>query len=139
MAGSDLPGPREPAWDYLTAHPIFWSYHVPNNLTGIDPREVDEAIWARIETEGWLSDSDGLAQLDVNLGHAEGRLEVRLEHGPVLWPLDVPVQHRAGLRIGGTPSHDPSLDVTEPTWEEGIVALAAKVRRRYGDDRARVP
>ena len=43
------------------------------------------------------------------------------------------------LRVGGTPSHDPSLDVAEPTWEEAIVALAAKVRQRYGDDRAQVP
>jgi hypothetical protein len=62
-----------------------------------------------------------------------------MEHGPVLWPLDVPAQHRTGLRVGGTPSHDPSLDVAEPTWEEAIVALAAKVRQRYGDNRARVP
>jgi hypothetical protein len=29
--------------------------------------------------------------------------------------------------------------VARPTWEEAIVALAAKVRERYGDDRARVP
>jgi hypothetical protein len=62
-----------------------------------------------------------------------------MEHGPVLWPLDVPAQHRTGLRVGGAPSHDPSLDVAEPAWEEAIVALAAKVRQRYGDDRARVP
>jgi hypothetical protein len=62
-----------------------------------------------------------------------------MEHGPVLWPLDVPAQHRTGLRVGGTPSHDPNLDVARPTWEEAIVALAAKVRERYGDDRARVP
>jgi hypothetical protein len=61
-----------------------------------------------------------------------------MEHGPVLWPLDVPAQHRTGLRVGGNPSHDPSLDVAEPTSEEAIVALAAKVRQRYGDDRARV-
>jgi hypothetical protein len=61
-----------------------------------------------------------------------------MEHGPVLWPLDVPAQHREGLRVGGIPSHDPSLDVARPTWEEAIVALAANVRERYGDDRARV-
>jgi hypothetical protein len=29
--------------------------------------------------------------------------------------------------------------VAGPTWEEAIVALAANVRERYGDDRARVP
>jgi hypothetical protein len=127
------------AWHYLTAHPVFWTYLAPSDLADIDPREVDEATWARIETEGWLSDSDGLAYLDVSLGRSGGRLEVRAEHGPVLWPLDVPAQHRAGLRVGGTPSHDPSLDVAEPTWEEAIVALAAKVRQRYGDDRAQVP
>jgi hypothetical protein len=112
---------------------------VPSDLADIDPREVDEATWARIEAEGWLSDSDGLAYLDVSLGRSGDRLEVRTEHGPVLWPLDVPAQHRAGLRVGGTPSHDPSLDVAQPTWEEAIVALAAKVRQRYGDDRAQVP
>jgi hypothetical protein len=127
------------AWHYLTAHPVFWTYLVPSDLADIDPREVDEATWARIEAEGWLSDSDGLACLDVSPGHSGGRLEVRAEHGPVLWPMDVPAQHRAGLQVGGTPSHDPSLDVAEPTWEEAIVALAAKVRQRYGDDRARVP
>jgi|HubBroStandDraft_2_1064218.scaffolds.fasta_scaffold87305_3 hypothetical protein len=127
------------AWHYLTAHPVFWSYHVPGDLADVDPREVDEATWARIEAEGWLSDGDGLAQLDVNLGRSGGRLEVRLEHGPVLWPLDVPVEHRKGLQVGGTPSHDPSLDVAGPTWEKAIVALAARVRERYGDDRARVP
>ncbi len=120
------------AWRYLTAHPVFWTYVVP-------PHEVDEAIWARIEAEGWLSDSEGLACLDVSLDRLGDRLEVRLEHGPALWPLDVPAQHRAGLRVGGTPSHDLNRDVAKPTWEEAIVALAAKVRQRYGDDRARVP
>jgi hypothetical protein len=84
------------AWRYLTAHPVFWTYHVPNDLADIDPREVDEATWARIEAGGWLSDSHGLAYLDVSLGRSGGRLEVRMEHGPVLWPLDVPAQHRAG-------------------------------------------
>ncbi len=56
----------------------------------------------------------------------------------MLRPLDVPAQRRTGLQVGGTPSHDPNLDVAEPTWEEAIVTLAAKVRQRYGDDRARV-
>jgi hypothetical protein len=127
------------AWRYLTAHPVFWTYLLPGELADVDPREVDEATWARVEAEGWLSDSNGLAHLDVNLGRSEGRLEVRMEHGPVLWPLDVPPQHRTGLRVGGTPAHDPSLNVAGPTWEEAIVAMAAKVRQRYGDDRARVP
>jgi hypothetical protein len=92
-----------------------------------------EATWARVEAEGWLSGSDGLAQLDVNLGRSGGRLEVRLEHGPVLWPLDVPAEHRTGLRVGGTPSYDPSLDVAGPTWEKAIVALAALVS--YANER----
>jgi len=127
------------AWRYLTAHPVFWTYLVPSDLADADPREVDEATWARVEAEGWLCDSDGLAHLDVSPGRSGGRLEVRMEHGPVLWPLDVPAQHRTGLRVGGTPSHDPSLDVARPTWEKAIGALAAKVRERYGDDRARVP
>jgi hypothetical protein len=33
----------------------------------------------------------------------------------------------------------PTLDVAEPTWEQAIVALAAKVRQTYGDHRAGVP
>ena len=70
------------AWSYLTAHPIFWSFLVPTDLADADPREIDEAAWARIEAEGWLSDSDGLAHLDVNLGRSGGSLEVRMEHGP---------------------------------------------------------
>jgi hypothetical protein len=37
------------------------------------------------------------------------------------------------------PSHDPSLDVAGPSWEKAIAVLAAKLRERYGDDRARVP
>jgi hypothetical protein len=89
-------------WRYLTAHPVFWTYVVPTDLADLDPHEVDEAIWARIEAEGWLSDSEGLACLDVSLDRLGDRLEVRLEHGPALWPLDVPAQHRAGLRVGGT-------------------------------------
>jgi hypothetical protein len=40
------------AWRYLIAHPLFWSYLVPADLAEVDPREVDEAIWARIEAEG---------------------------------------------------------------------------------------
>lgn len=52
---------------------------------------------------------------------------------------DVPAEHRTGMRAEGTPSHDPGLDVAEPTWERAIVALAGKVHRGYGDDRARVP
>jgi len=31
----------------------------------------------------------------------------------------------------------PGLDLAEPTWEEAIVAPAAKVSQRYGDNRAR--
>ncbi|HEX9355878.1 MAG TPA: hypothetical protein VF933_18905 [Streptosporangiaceae bacterium] len=70
------------AWRYLTAHPVFWTYVVPTDLADLDPHEVDEAIWARIEAEGWLSDSEGLACLDVSLDRLGDRLEVRLEHGP---------------------------------------------------------
>ena len=69
------------AWSYLTAHPIFWSYVVPNDLADADPREVDEAAWSRIEAEGRLSDSDGLAHLDVNLDRSGDRAEVRMSTG----------------------------------------------------------
>jgi hypothetical protein len=49
------------------------------------------------------------------------------------------VAETPGFRIGGTPSHDPDLDVAEPTWEQAIVTLAARTRQRYGEDRAQVP
>src|SRR5260370_34005434 len=54
------------AWRYLTAHPVFWTYLVPSDLAEIDPGEGDEATWAQIEAEGWLSDNDGLSYLDVS-------------------------------------------------------------------------
>ncbi len=53
--------------------------------------------------------------------------------------MPVGLTYLAVASAGGTASHDPGLDVAEPTWEEAIVVLAAKVRQRYGDDRARVP
>jgi hypothetical protein len=40
------------------------------------------------------------------------------------WPRAFPAPGRA------------AVSEAEPTWEEAIVALAAKVRQRYGDDRA---
>jgi hypothetical protein len=125
------------AWRYLTAHPIFWSYRVPDGLAGIELSAVDEDVWARIETEGWLCYDQGLADLETSVIGLPDGPQVRLEHGPMLWPLDVPAEHRMGMRIGGTPSHDPRLDVSAPSWEQAIVALAAKVRQHYGDDRAK--
>jgi hypothetical protein len=53
------------------------------------------------------------------------------------WPQDVPTEHRAGLQLGGTPSHDPDLGVADPTWKAALLALAAKIFARYGDDRVR--
>jgi hypothetical protein len=70
------------AWHYLTAHPVFWTYLVPSDLADIDPREVDEATWARIEAEGWLSDSDGLAYLDVSLGRSGAGSRLGRSMGP---------------------------------------------------------
>jgi hypothetical protein len=121
---------------YLAAHPAFWTYHVRGGLADADPDEIDEAAWASVESRGWLSSEEGLAGLDVSVGGGYGAVEVRLEHGPVLWPLDVPAGHRMGLRVGGTPCHDPRLGVVAPAWEQAIVALAARVRCFYGDDRA---
>lgn len=123
------------AFRYLVTHPIFWSWLLPGHLADTDASSIDEAAWVRIEAESWLSDSDGLTSMDIDV---DGSGVVTLEHGPALWPLDVPAEHRLGMRAEGTPSHDPGLDVVEPTWERAIVALAAKVRRAYGDDRARV-
>jgi hypothetical protein len=132
------PDDVQAAWRYLLEHPIFWSWALPAHVADADASEIDEAAWARIEADSWLDDSDGLAEMHVAVSSSDDGTMVSLEHGPVLWALDVPPGHRAGLRVGGTPSHDPRLDVAEPTWERAIVALAAKVRRAYGDDRSRV-
>ena len=135
------PGDLESAWSYLQAHPIFWSWITPEQLSGMDPAGVDEERWARIQAESWLTCDFGLGNLTIDvIRDADGQeAAVRLEHGPTLWPLDVAAEHRAGFRLGGTPSHDPRLDVIEPTWKGAVVALAAKVRLIYGDDRAHVP
>ena len=134
------------AWRYLQAHPIFWSWALPGDLADIDPVAIDETQWACIEAESWLDHSFGLAHLSVELIRSPGpatsgstghQTEVLLEHGPVLWPLDIPAGHRTGFRVGGTPSHDPRLDIAEPTWEAAIVALAASGSIDV-DDRARV-
>jgi len=81
----DLPHVAKPAdvlaaWRCLTAHPAFWTYLVPNDLAEIDPREVDEATWARIEAGGWLSDGDGLANLDVSLDSSGDRRLLNYEN-----------------------------------------------------------
>jgi hypothetical protein len=119
------------AFRYLVTHPISWSWLLPAHLADTDASSIGEATWARTEAESWLSDSDGLTSMDADVDGSGEAMVVTLEHGPVLWPLDVPAEHRTGMRAEGTPSHDPGLDVAEPTWESAIVALAGKVRRGY--------
>jgi hypothetical protein len=141
------PDDMDAAWEYLQSHPIFWSWVLPLDLADVDPMELDEAQWARVEAESLLNRSSGMYQLIIDTSRwrepdatspTSRDTAIRLEHGPMLWPLDVHAEHRAGFWPGGTPSHDPDLDVAERTWEAAILALAVKVRTKYGDDRARV-
>lgn len=132
-------GSVEVAWRYLIRHPIFHRWELPRDLADLDAEEVDEATWARIEAEGHLLDWRGLDHADTTVWLDNDGLHVSIEHGPTLWPLDVPAAHRYGMSVRGVPSHDYRIDATAASWEEAIIALAANVRREYGDDRSRVP
>jgi hypothetical protein len=128
-------------WRYLADHPIFWSWMIPTgSLADLAASDVDEATWARIESEAQLLPGQGMDSAETYVSRGDdGTPLVTIEHGPMLWPLDVAAEHRFGLHIGGQPSLDIQLTSTAPTWEEAVVALAASVRERYGDDRARIP
>jgi hypothetical protein len=68
----------------------------------------------------------------------DGHTRVGLEHGPHLWPCDVNPDQHFCTPVDGMSSHDPKLDVSAPTYEEAIVALAGKVRHHYGHDRFKI-
>jgi hypothetical protein len=122
------------AFNYLTEHPLF---HRPahggasgRTMAELTPDEL-------VGTPEFVDDGDGLRDMWMHVSRDEnGAPVVYLEHGPHLWPQNIAADQYATIPAGGTPSHDVTLDVEASTYEQAIVALAAKVRERYGHNRS---
>lgn len=122
------------AWDYLTNHPIFWRYgHVELG------EALDEAEIRAFETHRNLIADDGLRDMWMKLHRdADGAAVVVLEHGPHMWASEIDPKTWGVRPLAGMGTHDPDLDSAAPTFELAIVALAARVRAKYGDSRPAV-
>lgn len=127
------------SWRYLIHHPIFYRWEIPPEHLGLAAEEVTEATWARIESSAHLVDWCGLDYADTHVWRDDDCIQVAIEHGPILWPLDTSSGHRHGMSISGTPSHDIDLDAIATSWEDAVIALAANVCRKYGHDRSHIP
>jgi hypothetical protein len=124
------------SWKYLTSHPIFHR-PIPVDAHGRTAADLTEdELTAPPE---FIDNCDGLRDMWSFVDRDSlGEVVVELEHGPHLWPADVPATERWNTPASGTSSHDPRLDVSAATYEAAIVALAAKVRSHYGHDRSNV-
>src|SRR5260370_1139172 len=166
MAGPDLPGPREPC---TAAHLQRWPMGAERTelLDGqlywpgdFDERDamVARRAWpgSRIRVEPGVGliagpvpeaepESREWADEDGTRWHEMNGMTLYQRSGERNWTMRPPT--REGRRHN---TEEVAADraegwartgaaVAETTWEEAIVALAAKVRQRYGDDRARVP
>ena len=113
IAYESAPGDVAAAWAYISGHPAFWTFHSgalpPDHVTLL---ETSEGIQGTIVWALWRDEA--------------GDVRVRLETGPRSL---VPDEH------GHIHSHDYRLDVIAGTCEEAILALAATIRRVYGNDR----
>ena len=134
-AYDDTPADFVVAWTYLTNHPVFHRprYGCPAGATGADlPSDILGAVPDHVD------DGDGLRDVWMHVSRGDGQVAVRLEHGPHLWPHDVPAAERRNFPADGMSSHDIALDVCAETYEDAIVRLAANVRSKYGHDRSTV-
>jgi hypothetical protein len=135
---TDRPDDPAVAWTYLRHHPIFWRPAPPRHLD-VDIAELSATDLARATDARWLVDTDGLRNLDLRLGRGDdGTLQVSLEHGPHLWVDDITPGDWTYFAASGQATCDPRLNVQAATYEDAVVALAARVRAVYGDDRSRV-
>jgi hypothetical protein len=124
------------AWQYLCAHPIF---HRPIWLPG-SGRTVAELSESELAgPPRFVEDTDGLQDLWLYVERdTDGAAVIHLEHGPHLWPHDIPTSEHWCTPADGLASHDLRLNVSGPSYEMAIVALAGRVRTVYGHDRSRV-
>jgi hypothetical protein len=123
------------AWTYLMNHPMFHrpGYGVRSGAT------MDELSSEQLAAPpDHIDDSNGLQDLWMHVSRDDGRVAVYLEHGPHLWPHDVPSTEHRNFPADGMSSHDIDLDVCAATYEDAIVRLAANVRGKYGHDRSNI-
>jgi hypothetical protein len=122
------------AWHYLRRHPIF---HRPlaNGPGLVDLRELTPGDIAALSGPDRLERNDGVYNMRVWVEPGDDSVLVHLEHGPHLWPVDINPADWPQVLAGGQPVFDPGLDVSAPTYEQAVTALAGKVRARYGDTR----
>jgi hypothetical protein len=134
-AYDDNPTDFVTAWTYLMNHPVF---HRPwyGLRPGVTADELDSDKLAA--PPNYIDDGDGFRDLWMHVCLEDGQVVVYLEHGPHLWPHDVPVAEHGNVPADGMSSHDIDLDVRAATYEEAIVRLAANVRSKYGHDRSNI-
>jgi hypothetical protein len=123
------------AWSYLSEHPIF---HRPVHSGGRDQVVADLTADELTSPPEFVDDCDGLRDMWMQVSRIDGQVVVSLEHGPHVWPHDVPSSQHWSLPANGISSHDPDLDVRAESYESAVVALAESVRRCYGHDRSRI-
>lgn len=114
-AYESAPGDVAAAWAYISGHPAFWTSDdagillPPDHVTRL---ETSEGVQGTVVWALWRDEA--------------GDVRVRLETGPRSLVPD---------EYGHIHSHDYRLDVIAGTCEEAILALAATIRRVYGNDR----
>jgi hypothetical protein len=124
------------AWRYLTEHPIF---HRPIWMPGAGRTIEDLTEEELAGPPRFVDDSAGLQDMWMHIERdTEGETIIYLEHGPHLWPENIPTTEHWCTPADGIASHDLRLNVSANSYEEAIIALAGRVRDVYGNDRARV-
>lgn len=125
------------AWTYLSLHPIFWRPLLPATLC-VSADQLDADGIHTASDPPTVDDTDGLRDMYMSVRTIGPATVVELEHGPHLWVSDVERRHWHQFPAQGQSAHDPRLDVTAGSYEDAIVALAARVRSVYGNNRAQV-
>lgn len=130
------PGDFIAAWAYLQHHPIFhrpsWPHGRGRTISDLTEQEL-------AAPPPFVNDEDGLRHLWVHVAREDdGTAVIHLEHGPHLWPENIPPQSHWHTPADGLSSHDLRLNVTEDSYEAAIVTLARRVRVFYGHDRSKV-
>jgi hypothetical protein len=124
------------AFRYLVDHPIF---HRPVRPGALGQTLSDLTADEVAAPPEFIDDDDGLRDMWTHVDRDRyGAAAVALEHGPHLWADNIAADQYAHTPAGGISSHDIALDVEASTYEDAIVALAAKVRARYGHDRSQI-
>lgn len=140
------------SYHYLRLHPIFhrYEYRTAGEIPNLDTVSAEEL--AAFETPRHLVDDDGWRDVWMSVvlvdpatkrveddSSRNTHTEVWLEHGPHLFGSDVfGSEYAWQFQITGHSTHDHEIDCGGDTFEEAVIALAANVHTRYGNDRSKV-